>query len=339
MSSGRFQRAIRWRAKSTQSKRPAVSVLVKSFNHAAYIAQTIDSILNQTFQDFEIIITDDHSTDDTLHVLARFNDPRISIKVLPENRGISVAMNETIARARGRYLAILNSDDWAFPDRLRRQVELLDANPRISLLFGFPELVDETGAAITTESVFVSLFTPPLQFADYSRRSWLRQFFFNGNCLCAPSAMIRREVFETAGVYDPRLFNLQDLDMWIRALVAGYNIHWVPEKFTAYRIRADDRNASAPRLDRNLRTASETAKILPHFTRLTAKEFDTVFGEEAAVSTGARMPVALRVAELALQNPRSPYQSFALDTYYQMARKPAELRRLAYLAGSVDVWK
>jgi glycosyltransferase involved in cell wall biosynthesis len=96
---------------------PTVSVLVKSYNHAPYVRQTIESVLGQSFQDFEIVVTDDGSTDGTLDILNSFTDPRIRLEAFPCNRGISTAMNATIARSRGRYLAILkgtskNSSFW-----------------------------------------------------------------------------------------------------------------------------------------------------------------------------------------------------------------------------------
>jgi hypothetical protein len=99
------------------AKPPRVSVVIKCYNHERYVRHCIQSVLNQSFQDFEIIVTDDASTDDTAPILRSFTDRRISLVELPSNRGISGAMNATISRARGEYVAILNSDDWAFRDR------------------------------------------------------------------------------------------------------------------------------------------------------------------------------------------------------------------------------
>ena len=221
---------------------PTVSVLVKSYQHAPYVRQTIESVLAQSFQDFEIVVTDDGSTDGTAEILRGFTDPRIRLECHLENRGISAAMNATVARARGRYLAILNSDDWALPGRLRRQVGFLDANPDVGLVFGMPRPVDEAG--LPTQAF--NDFSLPLRFPDFSRRTWLRFFFFHHNTVCAPTAMIRREAYEAAGPYDLRLTNLQDYDMWIRMLMAGQNIHVLPDSLTAFRIREGLANASAP---------------------------------------------------------------------------------------------
>ena len=310
---------------------PKVSVLVKAYNHAPYVRQTIESVLGQSFQDFEIVVTDDGSTDATLDVLRGFDDPRIRLEALPRNLGISAAMNATIARASGRYLAILNSDDWALPDRLGKQVAFLDAHPDVSLVFGLPAPVDEAGGPTAPFCDFRS----PLAFPDFSRRTWLRRFFFEGNCLCAPTAMIRREAYDAAGSYDARLTNLQDLDMWVRMLIAGHRIHLLPDELTAFRIRAGSANMSAPRPDSLLRHRFETTRILRHFAALDAEGFDEVFGDDP-VDARRSDPVALRVAELARRIPAAEYQNFALEMFYEHARSAADFDRLRSLAGSMD---
>lgn len=312
---------------------PAVSVLVKAYNHAPYVARTIESVLDQSFQDFEIVATDDGSTDGTLDVLRGFSDPRLRLEASARNRGISAAMNATVARARGRYLAILNSDDWALPGRLERQVAFLDANPGVSSVFGLPRPVDEAGEPAVARDDFRA----PLAFPDRSRRSWLRRFFFHGNCLCAPTAMIRREAYAAAGAYDSRLTNLQDLDMWVRMLVAGHAIHLLPEELTAFRIRDGMANASAPRPDSLLRAGFETGKILRHFAGFDAGLFEEVFGGDDVRAWPPDTPVAARVANLALHHPAAEYRSFALDVLYETARTPDEFDRLRALTGSVDV--
>jgi glycosyltransferase involved in cell wall biosynthesis len=309
---------------------PTVSVLVKSYNHARYARQTIESVLSQSFQDFEIVVTDDASTDGTAQVVRGFADPRIRLDVFRENQGISAAMNATIGRARGRYLAILNSDDWALPERLARQVAFLDANPLVSAVFGLPLMVNEQGAPLPPYDGFLA----PLRDQDFSHRWWLRQFFLGGNCLCAPTAMIRREVYATTGLYDVRLTNLQDLDMWVRMLLAGHALHMLDQQVTAFRVRDNHANMSAPRPDSNLRHAFETTKILGHYASFDPALFEEVFGKDAADTVG--VPVGLRLAVLALRDPRAAYQNFGLNLFYASARTAAEFRRLRALTGSID---
>ena len=309
---------------------PTVSVLVKSFQHARYVRQTIESILAQSFQDFEIVITDDGSTDGTADILRSFTDTRIRLECWPENRGISAAMNATIARARGRYLAILNSDDWALPGRLRRQVAFLDANPEVSLVFGLPRPVDEVGLPTAAFNDFAYA----LRFAPYSRRAWLRHFFFHGNILNAPTAMIRREAYEAAGPYDLRLTNLQDFDIWIRMLMAGHGIHLLPEPLTAFRIRANHANTSAPSPETRLRSSFEHAKVLGRFAEFDEPLYREVFDEEGDVQPGGE--IALRVAALSLRIGTIEHRNFAMETLFARAQTIDLATRLREWGGQVD---
>jgi glycosyltransferase involved in cell wall biosynthesis len=311
---------------------PTVSVLIKAYNHAPYVRRTIESVLEQSFQDFEIVATDDASTDATADILRGFTDARVKLAVSERNLGISGAMNATIARARGRYLAILNSDDWALPGRLRRQVDFLDAHPAVSAVFGLPRVVDEQGEPTGAHNDFAAA----TRLADFSRRSWLRRFFFAGNCLCAPTAMIRREAYDAAGAYDRRLTNLQDLDMWIRMLIAGHAFHVVPEQLTAFRIRANHANMSAPRVDTILRSKFEATQLLWRYADFDQALFDEVFGGDAGDVALPGDSVAQRVAALAVRDPRTEYQNFALEVFHATARTDDDFDRLRVLTGTID---
>ena len=100
---------------------PRVSVVIASYRHAAYVRDCLASVLEQSFQDFEIVITDDGSGDGTVEAIRSVADPRIRLEVLPANRGACVALNRGLRRARGQYIAILNSDDLFVAGRLQRQ--------------------------------------------------------------------------------------------------------------------------------------------------------------------------------------------------------------------------
>ena len=312
---------------------PAVSVLVKSYNHAAYIQRTIDSILAQSMQDFEIVVTDDASTDGTADIVRGYKDSRIKLEISPVNLGISGAMNATIARARGRYLAILNSDDWSFPERLQHQAEFLDRYDQVALVFGLPRTVDEHDLPVEGYNDFAI----PLRFPSFSRNWWLRHFFLYSNCLSAPTAMIRRQAYKTVGAYDRRLTNLQDLDMWIRMLIAGSNIHLLAEEVTAVRIRDNHANMSAPSLDKMNRTGFELGKVLRHYAAMDGSLLESIFGEvfNAGPHTmGKSAP--MRLAELSLRDTRREYQAFALDLIFDHASDQADFDWLRDLAASLD---
>jgi glycosyltransferase involved in cell wall biosynthesis len=313
---------------------PQVSVVIKSYNHAKYVGEAIQSVLDQSFQNFEIVITDDGSSDGTADKIREFNDPRIRLRVFKKNRGISNAMNATIARARGEFVAILNSDDFALPGRLAREVSFLTANPTIGAVFGLPRTVDEQGQP--TKSFFD--FTIPFSLPDFSRVSLLRHFFFSSNCLCAPTAMVRRAVYAQVGSYDPRLTNLQDFDMWVR-ICTDHNIHILDEELTAFRIRGDQLNMSAPRRDTILRCSFEFAQILKHYRSMNPRLLKKVFARDLAEAKISTKQAPYRwLIELALTASLEAHQIFAVETLFDEAQSDDEFFRLRDLTGSLDLF-
>jgi hypothetical protein len=240
-------------------------------------------------------------------------------------------MNATIARARGEFIAILNSDDFALPGRLDRQVDCLRTNPDIAAVFGLPRIVDEGGWPARS---FVSFEPPALP--DLSRTTVLRHFFFHCNFLCGPTAMIRRAAYAKIGSYDPRLANLQDFDMWVR-LCTDHEIHILREELTAYRIRADNSNMSAPRPDTVLRTQFEWSQILRHYRGMRSEFLREVFARDlAAKGLDATGPHDLWLVELALTGDYPAHRLFALQTMFEAARCDADHHRLRDLMGTVD---
>ena len=313
---------------------PTVSVAIKSYNHAAYVHESIASVLAQSFQDFEIVVTDDGSTDGTPDVIAQFADPRISLERFERNRGISEAMNATTARARGEFVAILNSDDFALPDRLQTQVAFLRAHPEIAAVFGRARCVGEDGEPLDG----LDLFAVPFDGGSAPRHAWLRHFFFHGNCLCAPTAMVRRSALE-AGRYDPRLTNLQDLDRWVQ-LLEHHEIHVLPDELTAFRVRAGNLNMSARRRDSVLRGVFETFEILKRYRGFDRTFLREMFAEDIlrhAVDTSG--PTGVWLAEIALTARSGVHPLFALDTLFGAAARPEDMERLRGLAGELNVFR
>ena len=313
---------------------PTVSVAIKSYNHADYVHESIASVLAQSFQDFEIVVTDDGSTDGTPDVIAQFADPRISLERFERNRGISEAMNATTARARGEFVAILNSDDFALPGRLETQVAFLRAHPEIAAVFGRARCVGEDGEPIDG----LDLFAVPFAGGSAPRHAWLRYFFFHGNCLCAPTAMMRRSALE-AGRYDPRLTNLQDLDRWVQ-LLEHHEIHVLPDELTAFRVRDGNRNMSAARRDSTLRSVFEFFEILKRYRRFEPAFLREIFAADIArhaIDTSG--PTGVWLAEIALTVQGATHPLFALDTLFEAAATEADFDRLRELSGSIDAFR
>jgi len=198
---------------------PAVSVVVPAYNAAWCVRRAVESVLAQTFDDFELIVVDDGSTDDTAHVLAEFGN-RIRVISKP-NGGLSSARNAGIAAARGRYVAFLDADDWWLPEKLEHQVALMDADDGLVFCSTAARLESPEGAplgewpcAASSASVLEAIFAT------------------NAHVAGSGSAVLARKVaFEHAGNFDERLLSLEDIDMWMRlAVMGGYAC--VPQPLT-----------------------------------------------------------------------------------------------------------
>ena len=188
----------------------------------------------QTYQDFEIVITDDASTDGSVDMLSSYarQDPRIKLFLNRFNYETH-AINHCIQQSSGDYIAILSSDDEFFPAKLERQVDFLDRRPDVAAVFTQARIVDEQNRDLPESSHFYStIFQQP----NRSRHEWLRRFYFEGNCLCHPSVLIRRSVYDTLGMYNPLMGALDDLDMWVR-ICLHHEIHVLGDALVNFRVR------------------------------------------------------------------------------------------------------
>lgn len=184
---------------------PETSVIIPTWNRRALIARAIDSVLAQTREIGEIIVVDDGSTDGTAGFLADRYGERV-ICVRQDNAGVSAARNRGLALARGRYLALLDSDDEWLPEKNERQVAFLDAHPGIGMVLCNVFRVDAAGSLI---DVFDRREQIP---EDGPALRWV----LRDPALAPLSAMMRREVYETVGGFDEGLRTAEDLDFHLR---------------------------------------------------------------------------------------------------------------------------
>ncbi|MDD3409326.1 MAG: glycosyltransferase, partial [Eubacteriales bacterium] len=173
---------------------PKVSVMIPSYNHEPYVAEAVESVLNQTFTDFELLISDDASPDRSAEILQRYDDPRIDLHLSSENQGATLNLQYLVDKCRGEYVALNNSDDVWLPQRLEKGVAYLDAHPECGAVFSQAALIDENSHVLTADC---EIFHQP----NRTRAEWYRHFFTKANCLCHPSVLIRRSVYEQIGCY------------------------------------------------------------------------------------------------------------------------------------------
>lgn len=186
-----------------------------AYNSAKFLPDSIESILSQTYQPYEIIIVDDGSTDNTKEVISRFIQ-RIKYIRLEQNRGAPAARNIGIQSAQGKYIAFIDADDIWMPEKLQVNVEYLETHSEVGMIYSKHINIDEEG----------NFFSDASKKQLPSGNIFLR-LFSQENFIVTPSVVIREEIFKTIGLFDEQLFNCQDWDMWLRIAfyfpVAGIN--------------------------------------------------------------------------------------------------------------------
>jgi glycosyltransferase involved in cell wall biosynthesis len=184
---------------------PKISIIMSVYNGEKYLHEAVDSILNQTFEDFEFIINDDGSTDRTANILDEFTDHRIIRLKNKKNIGLAASLNKEIAMACGEYLARMDADDIALPDRFSKQIAYLQDHPSVGVLGSHMLITNQTGE--TTDSYQVPCSNGMIV--------WKLIF---GNPIAHPSVMFRREIIVASGGYDAELPASQDKDLWVRLI-------------------------------------------------------------------------------------------------------------------------
>lgn len=210
---------------------PKISVLVPVYNAEMFICDTINAVLNQTFQNFELILLNDASTDKTAECIAKYQDPRIVYLENKQNLGITASRNKLITAARGEYIAVLDHDDICLPQRLETQLDFFYKHPEISMAGSWFEL-----------------FCPP-------SAPWFKRFIINagwvwchpqrptltdarkGNVLMHPTIMYRRKDFEQHHIrYSSEMSPAEDYHLVYQALKKGLRLANIPQILLKYRL-------------------------------------------------------------------------------------------------------
>lgn len=226
---------------------PAVSVIIPCYNHGHYLPCAVNSVLAQTFTDWEAIIVDDGSTDDTRQVAAQFTDPRVRY-IYQENRGLSAARNTGIRAAQGEYLAFLDADDEWEPAFLAACVEALSEQPALAAVVTLARFIDENGNGLPRlggAAVDVQQF----------RSRLLEGGFFPPNAV-----VVRSETVRSTGLFDERLTSVEDWDLWLRITANGGQLRTIPQPLARYRVVTGSMSTNAGRMH-----ANRMAVLAKHF--------------------------------------------------------------------------
>ncbi|MDJ1172689.1 glycosyltransferase family 2 protein [Roseofilum capinflatum] len=287
---------------------PKISVVIPAYNAMAYLPETLENLLQQTWQDFEVIVVNDGSSDDTPQWVAEVRDPRVKL-VSQENQGLAGARNTGIAHAQGEYIAFLDADDLWEKTKLEKQLQSLEQNPNVGLVYTWVLLIDAQGKK--TGRVFKS---------EAQGKVW--QTLIEENIVgCGSVAMVRRECFETCGLFDRNLKSfVEDWDMWLR-IASHYQFSVVPEPLVYYRQHANSAS-------RNWSAMEESYKIVIE------KAFDSAPLEVQDMKNKSYGRAYLCLAWKPLQSAEKDYQTAAkfreiAITYYPQLIWTKEYWRLS----------
>lgn len=288
-----------------------VSVFTTLYNHERFIGQALQSALNQTFMPTEVIVMDDASTDGSVraaraidHPLIRVFDEKYNLGGANTVRGLSLCT--------GDFIAVLNSDDAWEVGKLEKQYGMMSALPNAGAVFTHVNVIDECGVQLNRNADGVQ---HNFNFRNRTRHEWLRYLFLDGNPFCASSAFVRRRCFDELGPLNGGYVQLQDMDMWIRIAIAGYDLHIIEEPLTYYRIMRNGSNLSSAHSGALATNLFEGAKILRHFWHLSSlEELSRVFPEMEIHDKADDSLTHFYLAQYASRLPGLHHRLFALET-------------------------
>ncbi len=201
-----------------------VSIIIPTYNRAKFISRALDSVFNQTYRDFEIIVIDDGSIDNTKEILDLYKN---KIKYFYQtNRGSAAARNRGIKESSGIYIAFLDSDDYWVSEKLEEQVKTLDSHPNVGIVYSRMLIINNKGEKIGMKP------------AGVSGRNFKELLQVWGD-LPTSTIMTRRDCFEKAGLFDTSLTTMEDIDMWIR-IAKYYELYEIENKVLAYYRRHEE---------------------------------------------------------------------------------------------------
>ena len=212
---------------------PRLSVCLPTYNGEAYVVEAVRSVLEQSYTDFELVVVDDGSSDRTLELLQAFDDLRLRIYQNPQRRGIPGNWNVAVGLARGEYVCVFHQDDVMLTDNLARKMALFDTDPSLSLVHSGAEVVVEAGA--------------PKRVAEWREKAeadfvedgeaYFRKLLLHGDCICAPSVIVRREQLAALGGFNETLGYTCDYEMWMKLCVEG-RVGFIHDTLVRYRWHA-----------------------------------------------------------------------------------------------------
>lgn len=299
------------------SNQPLVTVIIPSYNHSDFIGEAIESVLNQTYKNLELLIADDCSTDNSREIIGMYLDKRIVTMFNKKNKGAAINFNDAILKANGKYIALLNSDDSWELNKLEIQVDFLEKNKEYGAVFTDAKFLDENNNVLENKQyIWSEIFTQ----RNRSQGEWLQRFFFELNCICHPSMLIRKEVYDGTDLYNPGLRQLPDFKMWVD-IVKFTKIYIIDEKLVKFKVLENDKNTSSDTEENRIRNKNEIRLIMiDFFENVSLDLFKEGFGEHLInkeIISEEEMLCEQAFLYLKMQNELEfLYSSLAIEKFY-----------------------
>jgi glycosyltransferase involved in cell wall biosynthesis len=305
---------------------PKVTVCLPTFNKVRYLRRAVESVLAQEFRDYELLIVDDASTDHTGEAVRSFQDSRIRYVYNPENIGLVGNWNRCLELARADYVIIFHDDDVMLPGLLRREVEVLESNPKVVLVHAAAQTIEASGAVLCVPAPHSwPVLSSGLEFVA-------RYWSLNESHVVMPSAMFRKSLALKLGAFNPDLKYSADADLWQRLAFEG-QVAFLDEVLISYRIHSLQTTQTILRnslqmLEERLKLADETRKLVAAHGGNLDRDIDRRLSQEFARDLpelrrwNASTPHVLQYARAAVCVHPQVLYSLRFMTYFVLAILP-----------------
>jgi glycosyltransferase involved in cell wall biosynthesis len=306
----------------------AVSVVMPAFNAAEFLDEAVCSILDQTFRDFEFIIVDDGSTDDTACILQKYANADRRVRILrQEKEGLVAALNRGCQLARGRYIARMDADDISLPQRIERQIEFLERHPEIGILGTWASRIDGNGSVVGDWCL-----SPNPKVLKWNH-------FFNV-CVIHPTVVMRREVLEKVNFYRPDAGHSEDRDLWLRAsaITEFSNVPEILLKFrvwpksTSHRLRREYKETQIKLLALFIRQFLQSDVSIEAVARLHGKKLESLEEIRSAAALLERLYDTFLLENYLSSEEHKEISWFAAKKLGQLALRALQFSHLEFLS-------
>ena len=258
-------------------KNPKVTVLMPVYNGEKYLKKSIESILDQTFTDFEFLIIDDGSTDESLELIKSYDDTRIKIIVHEQNKGLIKTLNEGIELAAGDYVARMDGDDVSLPERLEKQIAFMDNNQDVAVCGTWTKSMNENGKIVSTMKSLSGIL--------------LKYNYWKPSPMIHPSVMMRKSLIKEF-LFSVDAASAEDYDLWLR-IVKKHRIFNIKECLLLYRIHGE--NISTKRRDEQLLSSYNSFLKNFEIENISLEDFLAVASLNLKVNPVKRLAIILKI--------------------------------------------